>query len=47
MPYIGGKSQAGVYQRIINLIPPHRVYVEPFLGGGAILRLKSPAEVSG
>lgn len=46
MPYIGGKSQAGVYQRIINLLPPHRVYLEPFLGGGAILRLKRPAEVS-
>jgi len=46
MPYIGGKSQAGVYQKIINLIPPHRVYIEPFLGGGAIMRLKRPAEIS-
>jgi len=46
MPYVGGKSQAGVYQRIINLIPPHRVYIEPFLGSGAIMRLKKPAEVS-
>jgi hypothetical protein len=43
MPYIGGKSQAGVYQRIINLIPPHATYLEPFFGGGAILRLKKPA----
>ena len=43
MPYIGGKSQAGVYQRIINLIPPHTTYIEPFVGGGAILRLKRPA----
>src|SRR5579885_910364 len=46
MPYVGGKSQAGVYQRIINLIPPHRVYIEPFLGSGAIMRLKKPAEVN-
>jgi len=46
MPYIGGKSQAGVYQRIINLIPPHDVYIEPFLGGAAIMRLKKPARVS-
>jgi len=24
-------------------MPPHRVYVEPFLGGGAVMRLKLPA----
>jgi len=35
-----------VYQRIINLIPPHRVYIEAFLGGGAILRHKKPADCS-
>lgn len=46
MPYIGGKSQSGVYQRIINLMPPHEVYIEPFLGSGAILRLKKSAAVS-
>lgn len=44
MPYFGGKSQAGVFQRIINLIPPHSVFVEPFFGSGAITRLKRPAE---
>ena len=46
MPYPGGKSGAGVYQTIINQIPPHRIYIEPFLGGGAIMRLKRPAAVS-
>lgn len=46
MPYPGGKSLNGIYQGIINQIPPHRVYVELFLGGGAILRLKRPAESS-
>jgi len=44
--YPGGKNGAGVYQTIINLMPPHRVYIEPFLGGGAILRLKRPAAVT-
>ena len=41
--YPGGKEGAGTYQRIINQIPPHDVYIEPFLGGGAILRHKRPA----
>lgn len=43
MPYPGGKSQAGVFQRIINLIPPHDTFVELFAGSGAISRLKGPA----
>lgn len=46
MAYLGGKSQSGTYQRIINLIPPHDVYIEPFLGSGAIARMKKPARVS-
>jgi hypothetical protein len=46
MTYTGGKSQAGTYQTIINQIPPHRVYIEPFLGMGAILRFKKPAACS-
>lgn len=46
MNYPGGKNSAGVYQRIICQMPPHRVYVEPFLGSGAILRYKKPAEVN-
>lgn len=43
MTYPGGKAAAGIYQTIINQIPPHRVYVEPFLGGGAIMLRKKPA----
>jgi DNA adenine methylase len=43
MVYPGGKNGSGVYQTIINLMPPHEVYIEPFLGSGAILRMKRPA----
>lgn len=41
MRYPGGKGKC--YQRLINLMPPHEVYVEAFLGGGAVLRHKRPA----
>lgn len=43
MNYPGGKNGSGVYQRLINLIPPHSLYVEAFLGSGPIMRLKRPA----
>lgn len=46
MVYPGAKNGAGVYQTIINLMPPHDVYIEPFLGGGAILRQKRPARLN-
>jgi len=40
--YPGGKG--GVFQRLINLMPPHEVYIESYLGGGAVMRNKRPAE---
>lgn len=43
MRYPGGKGGSGVYQTIINLIPPHDVYIEPFVGGGNIFERKAPA----
>lgn len=43
MTYPGGKGGAGVWQTIINQQPPHTMYVEPFLGGGSVMRMKRPA----
>lgn len=41
MVYPGAKN---ILSRvIINQIPPHRVYVEPFLGSGVIMQTKLPA----
>ena len=44
--YDGGKGGAGVYQWIINQLPPHDTYIEAFLGDGAVLRHKRPARRS-
>lgn len=46
MPYPGGKGADGVYHKIINQIPPHMRYIEPFLGGASIMRMKRPAVAS-
>lgn len=44
--YFGGKQASGVPQQIINIIPPHQIYIEPFLGNGTILRMKKPASLA-
>jgi len=44
--YPGGKNGAGTYQKIINQLPAHRVYIEPFFGSGAIMRAKRPAQIN-
>lgn len=44
--YPGGKAGSGVYQTIINLMPPHSVYIEPFVGGGAIIKVKRPGSMA-
>lgn len=41
--YPGSKNGSGVYQNIINLFPKHDIYIEAFLGSGAIIKRKSPA----
>jgi len=44
--YPGAKGGEGVYHTIISQIPPHEVYIEPFVGSGAVLRFKRPAACS-
>jgi DNA adenine methylase len=39
--YYGGK--AAMAARIVDLMPAHRVYIEPFFGSGAVLFGKGPA----
>lgn len=41
--YLGAKNGSGVYQAIINLMPPHDTYIEAFLGTGAVMCRKGPA----
>ncbi len=44
--FIGSKGGQGVFQRIINLIPPHRVLIEPFAGEATIARkIRAPEEI--
>lgn len=42
--YPGGKSGSGIYQRLINLIPPHRILISAFAGHCGIVRHIRPAE---
>jgi DNA adenine methylase len=44
MRYPGGKGKC--FQHIINAMPPHSVYIESHLGGGAVMRHKAPARRS-
>lgn len=46
MSYPGGKGASGVYQKIISMMPPHKVYIETFLGAGTILKTKIPAKMN-
>lgn len=42
MKYPGGKGQT--FQTLINLMPPHSVFIETHLGGGAVIRKKRLAK---
>jgi DNA adenine methylase len=43
LTYYGGKQQLA--RKIIERIPPHRIYCESFCGGGAVFFRKPPSEV--
>lgn len=43
MHYPGGKAKT--FHHVINLIPPHRIYIEPFLGLGSVMKAKKRAKV--
>lgn len=44
--YPGAKNGSGVWQTIINNIPPHDTFVEAFAGSAAVTRHKRPAKSS-
>ena len=41
--YFGSKGTSGLCQPLIAMMPPHSVYLETHLGGGAIMKRKPPA----
>jgi DNA adenine methylase len=42
--WVGGKTKLA--DKIISMMPPHKVYVEPFLGGGSVFFKKPLADVN-
>ena len=43
MGYFGSKATSGLCQPLIAMMPPHDIYIETHLGGGAIMRRKPAA----
>jgi len=41
--WYGSKAATGLCQVLVSAMPPHDVYIEAFLGGGAIMKRKPPA----
>lgn len=41
--YFGSKATSGLCQAIISMMPPHETYIETHLGGGAIMKRKTPS----
>ena len=43
MGYFGSKATTGLFQALLGLQPPHDLYIETHLGGGALMARKAPA----
>lgn len=41
LSYYGGKQRLA--DTIVSMIPPHKIYIEPFFGGGAVFFTKKPS----
>ncbi len=44
-PWFGGKGAPKIKNKLLELLPPHTNYVEPFGGGASILISKEPVDV--
>jgi len=44
IPYMGGKFELG--KKLIPMIPPHKRYIEVFVGGGSMFFRKKKAEIN-
>lgn len=44
--YPGNKNSQGLAQWIINIMPPHEVFIELFLGSGGIMSMKDKAQLN-
>ena len=42
-PWFGSKATSGLWQALVALMPPHTVYIETHLGGGAVMKRKPAA----
>ena len=42
-PWFGSKATSGLWQALVALMPPHSVYIETHLGGGAVMKRKPAA----
>ena len=41
--WFGSKAASGLWQALVALMPPHAVYIETHLGGGAVMKRKPGA----
>ena len=47
MGYFGSKAVNGLCQMLLGLQPPHDLYVETHLGGGALMKQQFPVKAAG